>query len=252
MTFLAGSLSKERLDGRQVANALYGLQGLSDDTPGLRGLLRALSDQVDRAADGADALGPQALSSSLYGLQGLSTELPEVRGLLVGLGRWLQHGCPEALTAQGMGMALYGLQGMRLCPELEALLLALLKRLELSPLDGQAVGNALYGLQSLSSDSPVVLRLLNVLASKLKSFDCKMTEQESREPKVSSKLLGGFRIRGGEQRFVRLAVHGPIFGGGLLGVEMSQSSTPACISVTLFGQVKEILNAGALALGNTR
>ena len=184
------------MDGRQLSNALYGLQSMKDETPNVAALLRSLTAQISAIQE---PLEPRALSNGLYGLQNLSTRLPETRALLGALGRWatasFASGSDEdssgsrGFSAQGLGMALYGLQGMRWkeevpqvveVHEVEELLTALLPYVEASPLDGQAVGNALYGLQSLSSDCPAVRRLLALLASKLKdSFDSSMTEQDS-------------------------------------------------------------------------
>ncbi|CAE7457498.1 trmB [Symbiodinium microadriaticum] len=191
LKFLARSLrSGLLLDGRQLANSLYGLQRMHEATEGVAELLSALALQVEAAAQRAEVLETRALSNALYGLQGFSssrqrTALPALLRALANWAKAAQAQSPEprGFSAQGLGMALYGLQGIS--EEAEELLQALLPYVRASPLDGQAVGNALYGLQSLSSDFEVVRRLLGVFASKLKSFDGKLTEQE-----VSNALYG--------------------------------------------------------------
>ena len=207
---------------------MYGLQRMTDSTKGAEELLLALTQQVTKAAERGGDVEPRQLSNALYGIQGFSCQgqsqaelLGALPALLRALAKWAQAqpgSEPRGFSAQGLGMALYGLQGIGRCSEVEELLGALLPYVLASPLDGQAVGNALYGLQSLSSDSEgpslislswffgsqsvswwktmvwyrpeeslarhlhtprqVVRRLLGVFASKLKSFVGKMTEQD--------------------------------------------------------------------------
>ena len=142
---------------RQLANSLYGLQRMHEATEGVAELLSALALQVEAAAQRAEVLETRALSNALYGLQGFSssrqrTALPALLRALANWAKAAQAQSPEprGFSAQGLGMALYGLQGIS--EEAEELLQALLPYVRASPLDGQAVGNALYGLQSLSSD----------------------------------------------------------------------------------------------------
>ncbi|CAE7715828.1 unnamed protein product [Symbiodinium sp. CCMP2592] len=138
---------------------------MTDSTKGAEELLLALTQQVTKAATERRGLGgdvePRQLSNALYGLQGFSlSQRPAVLpALLRALAKWATPaGTPpppaRGFSAQGLGMALYGLQGIGRCAEVEELLEALLPYVRgAAPLDGQAVGNALYGLQSLNSDS---------------------------------------------------------------------------------------------------
>jgi len=176
--FFARRIQETDLDGRQLANVLYGCQRMDDGTPGVQELLVALTS---KAADTRmrSQLTPQAVSNCLYGLQRFSSGLPEVRGLLFALSE-LFNGLDCRLSCQGVGTAFYGLQGFdSSCMETAALLRALRPLLSRSDLDGQAVGNALYGLQSMSSDSLEVRHLLRVFAQKLVAFKGCFTEQEA-------------------------------------------------------------------------
>jgi hypothetical protein len=76
----------------------------------------------------------------------------------------------EAISAQAISNALYGLQGMSSeVTEVRALLYALTAQMIASSdvLTSQAVSNALYGLQGFNSDSPEVRALLQVLTVKV-------------------------------------------------------------------------------------
>lgn len=74
------------------------------------------------------------------------------------------------LTAQGVGNALYGMQGMDSCfPEVKELLchVCVLLGKGRESLTSQEISTACYGLQKMDSDSPEVLALLKSLATRI-------------------------------------------------------------------------------------
>jgi hypothetical protein len=80
--------------------------------------------------------------------------------------------CSEALSAQAVGNALYGLQGMNSeYSEVLDILSALIPKVKScsEALTAQAVGNALYGLQGMNSEHSEVRELLSALVPKVKS-----------------------------------------------------------------------------------
>lgn len=197
LAFLTNALSDPglRLDARQLASCLYGLQSLStsEADPEVLRLVDVLAT-ITESFRTSKSFTAQAVSNMLYGLQNLSSDFGEVRRLLRSLASLLQDfpAQPERLSAQGVG-ALYGLQGMGSdAVELRQLLRVLKPLLEAATnLDGQAIGNALYGLQSMKSDALEVRELLEALARKVTAFDGKLTEQETPFPSV---LLHRFLI----------------------------------------------------------
>jgi hypothetical protein len=84
-------------------------------------------------------------------MQGMSSDSVEVRAMLSALSPKVES-CREALDAQAVGNALYGMQGMSSdSVEVRAMLSALLPKVEScrEALKAQAVGNALYGMQGM-------------------------------------------------------------------------------------------------------
>ena len=61
------SESKEMLDGQEIGNALYGLQGMSSEEVEVREVLRALSSKI---LESKEMLGWRSIGYALYGLQG--------------------------------------------------------------------------------------------------------------------------------------------------------------------------------------
>jgi hypothetical protein len=99
----------------------------------------------------------------------MSAESSEVRGLLSVLGEKVST-CREALSAQHVGNALYGLQCMSAeSSEVRGLVSVLGEKVSTcrEALNAQEVGNALYGLQCMSTESSEVRGLLSVLAEKV-------------------------------------------------------------------------------------
>jgi hypothetical protein len=85
----------------------------------------------------------------------MRSEVPEVRALLAELSPKVKA-CREALKAQNVGNALYGLQGMSSeVPEVRALLAELSPKVKTcrEELDAQAVGNAFFGLREVELGS---------------------------------------------------------------------------------------------------
>eukprot|EP00435_Cladocopium_sp_Y103_P018465 s3254_g4.t1 len=183
LAFLTNALSDPdlRLDARQLASCLYGLQSLSTADPEVLRLVDVLAT-ITESFSTSKTFTAQAVSNMLYGLQNLTTDCREVRRLLRALASLLQDFPTQPgpqLSAQGVG-ALYGLQGMGDSSELRELLRVLTPLVDAArDLDGQAIGNALYGLQSMKSDVLEVRELLEVLARKVTAFDGKLTEQEA-------------------------------------------------------------------------
>ncbi|CAK9079243.1 unnamed protein product [Durusdinium trenchii] len=193
--FLAKTLACDavKLDARQCASCLYGLQKLTPSDPHVLQLVDALATKIRKNLEIKDQLNAQAVSNMLYGLQGLSTDFQEVRRLLVALATVCSR--KQRLSAQGVGNALYGLQGMKSdVSELQELLVVLKPLIQnAAGLDGQAIGNALYGLQSMTSSCREVQELLQALAQKVKHFDGTLTEQET------SNALYGLQFMNGDE-----------------------------------------------------
>ena len=181
LAFLLENLASDtlKLEARELAGCLYGLQKLTSTDPYVLQLVDALATKVtENSKEIKLGLNPQAVSNMLYGLQGLSSDHVEVRRLLAALAGAFEE---QELTAQGVGNGLYGLQGMsNEVTEVRDLLVVLKPMVESAKrLDGQAIGNAFYGLQSMKSNSPEVRGMLEVLAEKVRRFNGKFTEQEA-------------------------------------------------------------------------
>jgi hypothetical protein len=84
----------------------------------------------------------------------MSSEYPEIREILSAVVLKVES-CRETLTAQAVGNALYGLQGLSSdYSEVREILSALVPIVKScsEAVDGQAVGNALYGLQGVRDE----------------------------------------------------------------------------------------------------
>lgn len=88
-----------KLDARQCASCLYGLQKLTPSDPHVLQLVDALATKIRKNLEIKDQLNAQAVSNMLYGLQGLSTNFQEVRRLLVALATVCSR--KQRLSAQG-------------------------------------------------------------------------------------------------------------------------------------------------------
>ena len=174
LDFLMEQLQEAELDLRQLGSCLYGLQRLPDER--LVGLLAAQAERL--ALQKGSEWAAQGACNALYGLQSLSNESEEVKRLLRALAQLLPK--RAKLSAQGLG-ALYGLQGMCYGEEMVELLRGLKEMMKGAEVDGQGIGNALYGLQGMSSEVLEVRELLEVLAERVKTFRGEFTEQERRK-----------------------------------------------------------------------
>lgn len=174
MSNRVGNLSKP-LSLLQFGSAMYGLHCMSSDVEEVRDLLSALCDHLSPRCTGAGQT--RSAVNALYGMQCMDSEHPEVRRVLSLLASRLkaaQGSTTESLTAQGFGMAMYGLQLMT-CqpghPETEAMLQVLLDRARADSvlLDVRAVSNSLYGLiSSMKYPSDATARkLLGTIVSHL-------------------------------------------------------------------------------------
>jgi len=160
------SQSNEILNGQEIGNALYGLQGMSSNEKAVLNLLSALSVKISQSKE---LLRAQEIGNALYGLQKMSSNENEVLGLISALTVKISQS-KDILKAQEIGNALYGLQGMSSSKkEVLNLIAALSTKISQSQelLDTQNIGNALYGLQSMNSDQKEVLDLLSTLAVKI-------------------------------------------------------------------------------------
>ena len=127
------------------------------------------------------SLDLRQLGSCLYGLQRLEPP-PRLVGLLAAQAERLALRVDGSeWTAQGVGNAIYGLQGLSNgSEEVRRLLRALAKLLpRTAKLSAQGLG-ALYGLQGMSSDVLEVRELLEALVGRAKTFRGEFTEQEHR------------------------------------------------------------------------
>lgn len=84
----------------------------------------------------------------------------------------------EALDAQAIGNALFGLQNMESkYPEVRSLVFAIAKKLVSLdvPMDSKGIGSALYGLNKMTSEEPQVRSLLAALATSIDQSKCVLT-----------------------------------------------------------------------------
>jgi hypothetical protein len=101
----------EPLVAQSVGNALYGLQGMSSECEEAREMLRVLARQVSTCKE---PLNAQEVGNALYGLQGMSSGHVEMWEMLSVLRLQLMSHKSPSLSAQGIGMALFGLQHIQL------------------------------------------------------------------------------------------------------------------------------------------
>ena len=74
--YVSLSRSQTELDDQATANALYGLQSMSSDSPDVLRLVSALATKL---SESSPTLSAQAIGSALYGLQRLDSDKLEVR-----------------------------------------------------------------------------------------------------------------------------------------------------------------------------
>eukprot|EP00756_Hemistasia_phaeocysticola_P051829 Hpha_TRINITY_DN27007_c0_g1::TRINITY_DN27007_c0_g1_i1::g.33161::m.33161 len=151
-----GCLDGDRVQGRDVGQALYGLRRQSDSA-GARAVIAAVGWLVG----GREVrMSEQDLSMALYGRCGSSATL-EARLLLISLAPTLRAARCE-LAGQSVAMSLYGFRGQSGAESIEALaaLVPLIKNCA-GRMHPREVQQALFGLQRLRGDE--VDRVLEAL-----------------------------------------------------------------------------------------
>ena len=150
------------LGGLEIANALFGLQGMSSHRPEVREMVLALTPHIENFK-GQLLVNHQ--SCAIFGLQNMNSDSPEVLGLLKALLPCMTD--PVIFNGQNVGNMLFGLQGMRAdSDEVKALITAIIPKIKSCneyPSE-QEVGNALFGFKSMSGDCEEVRQLLTVIA----------------------------------------------------------------------------------------
>lgn len=106
---------KKTLSGKSVCYALSGLQEMSSDSQEVRALLTAL---VPKITSCSDVMSSESLLKSMFGLQGVDTSHTEGLALMSALSlkvkdRQSNNVLEGPVTADSIGMALYGLQGVK-------------------------------------------------------------------------------------------------------------------------------------------
>jgi len=207
---------RERLSGPMVCSALFGLQGLTTDSGAVRKIIRILSEDLNHSTSALPPrnsnngknnnnsssiststneniyLNGQHIANALFGLQNLTTSKWRLaEDLLVVLARAIDAS-PLPLSAQGVGNAFYGLQGMSSEREgVRKVLSALTAKVRAMPsssassssspteipLSGQNIGNALWGLRNMTSEHVEVRQALAALADRIKSSPAEMNGQ---------------------------------------------------------------------------
>ena len=171
---------------RDIAFALYGLNGFGMDVPGMTLVLSAMPRHIVACRD---AFSAQGVSMSLYGLRRCKAErgIAYIGGVLAKLVPHILR-CREPFKARHIGNSLYGLQG---CSsehaDVRALLRAFAPQIERcrDRLDAQAVGNSLLGLQGCSSEHAEVRTVLRALAPHIEQCNEPLSAQG-----VSNSLYG--------------------------------------------------------------
>jgi len=129
------------LNAQAVANALYGLQGMSSDHAQVLNLVEALADKV-RKCD--ERLSAQEVGNALYGLQGMNSSSNIVKELLEAILGIMPTDLSQ-FTGQNIGMSLFGLESMDVGEPWRLLLESLIKRLKV-------VAMSIGGSKSSSKD----------------------------------------------------------------------------------------------------
>lgn len=168
------------MDGRDLANAFYGLQGLTGDSDAERRivsfLLRQLQDDPTRLNS------YWGVSMSIYGLQNMSGDLPDVRNLFRSFGEALlsiQSRGMEKTSAKHFILILYALKEKRDDSiEMRSILRALTiaGRSLGEELDGRQFAMALFGLRQMTSEFEEVRELLALLVNKI-APTCRLDSQ---------------------------------------------------------------------------
>jgi hypothetical protein len=158
--------SSAQMRPQEIANAIYGLQGMNSHLIEVKEVLLALELKIT-SSKRSQNLNAQEIGNALYGLQKMSSDCPEVRKLLLAITKKMNN-YDVVLNAQAVGSALIGLQGMNSDHiEVNILLSVLTKHIKNSDIiDEKAVGS-LFGLQKMNTASEQVRELLVVFANKL-------------------------------------------------------------------------------------
>ena len=96
---------------KDIAYIMYGLQSCKESDDGYLTIMSTMSKIATRTALRDEAILGQGLSMILYGLKGNKFEQKESKEMLSCLHR-IAIKCQEPLSAQAVGNALYGMQGM--------------------------------------------------------------------------------------------------------------------------------------------
>lgn len=105
--------SSAEMKAQEMANALYGLQGMSSDHIEVKELLIAIEKKIISSRS-SQIFNSQEIGNALYGLQNLKSECPEVRNLLLAMRKKMIN-FNVILNAQSVGSAFIGLQGVCNC-----------------------------------------------------------------------------------------------------------------------------------------
>jgi hypothetical protein len=151
----------------EMASFLYGMNMMSSECEEVRAVLRILAAHMQRR----DRFWAREICKALYGMGCMSSYHEEVRDVLALLVPRIQAMPGNELTAQGIGMAIYGMRGMDVVNHVEVqdILESLAPHVKSmnNPLDSQALGNVLYGMYLMPTTERAVRIFLREFVKKL-------------------------------------------------------------------------------------
>merc|ERR1711968_184798 len=222
------------LNGQGIADAMYGLQGMTSDCPELRRLLRSLADKIE---GDKGKLESQEIGNALFGLQSMTSEMDEVREIALKLSQKLKRS-KAIMRSQQIGRSMLGLQSFSAdSPEVRALITEITARIRASDrtiMTSAAIADSMYGLQGLSSDVQEVQNLLTELAKKISVSPATLSAEQ-----VGRALFG---LQG-------LSSQGSIFSESAIGIDVDEVQF---LEETLWDKikmVKERLSLSSVAEG---
>ena len=178
----------EHLSGREIGNALYGLQGFTANTQ-TTSILTCLLPAIISCEE----LTSQELGNALYGLRNMDSS-SEVLLTLSALAKLIDRSSTPDISAQAIVNAVNGLRSQRgVSVQVEEVLQALLRKLKScsATFSNAAIGGALMGLQGFE-DHAVIREMLHILAIKMQE------NNEALQPLSLSSILHGLQSQSDE------------------------------------------------------
>lgn len=166
--------------GRELGNALFGLQNL-ENSWNVDQLLNAIANKINAQVDTIPiTLNGQEFSNALFGMRKLNSDSIATLNLLDSIRIIVEKSNNIVLNQQGFGNSLNGLQGMSSDEKIvRSFLITIIPFIEnadliSSPLTDRGVCGALMGLRSMNS-CPEVLKLISIITIKFKESNVCLT-----------------------------------------------------------------------------